>query len=611
MSTSLGMPKVNVDEWLKQNKLSDIADIFKQRDVTIEELIEFEDTDLKAFANDTLKLDTLASSRFLSGIKRLRPKKIEQTALKHKVIISNKEQNAISQLYERYESTTKLQQEIRDSLEQFNGENQCNQKIETIINDLISKINEKRSEVLNDVDKTANDKNNLLSKQVKSLQNYLPTIKNGQAQYDQYIHAKNMNMKQRKKTVLNMVSQIFSDSQISMTLITAPRLQFNINNHIENLERMYSCFDVNDCDQPQPLIANIKKIKFDEIIIQYSLHSLDINSVNNILEIEAECVLMDKNYETKCFYQEKKNKPKRKKKKRRKKKYKSESDSDSSFNSTNSSDSDSDIVSSSNSQSDSENDSNDSYVNDNDNIHWNELKWMKDTQRFKKYKTDNIYKYKIKKILKPKRLYAIRLRARNKSGWSLYSKILILKASNFPKWDESMKNKYTQINKITFIGDRQISSQHSSWSTFVPNRVISGSHCKHYEIEIKWLNSFGTSNSSLFFGFYKAPLNELHAQWMNQYCGQQTKSMKQFGCFIYSSYKYFGLYGNGKSNHKVQYPQASFKAGDKFKLKFNFKKRTAVMYYNGKKVGVVWNNIPKKIIPAVSLRNAEVKALNW
>ena len=46
-STSSNKPKINTKEWLKKHKLTDIEKVFVDRDVSIEELTEFSDEDLR------------------------------------------------------------------------------------------------------------------------------------------------------------------------------------------------------------------------------------------------------------------------------------------------------------------------------------------------------------------------------------------------------------------------------------------------------------------------------------------------------------------------------------------------------------------------------------
>ena len=47
LSTGVSKKTVDVNKWLKENRLTDIEETFKKRDVSIEELIEFEKDELQ------------------------------------------------------------------------------------------------------------------------------------------------------------------------------------------------------------------------------------------------------------------------------------------------------------------------------------------------------------------------------------------------------------------------------------------------------------------------------------------------------------------------------------------------------------------------------------
>merc|ERR1712129_410239 len=63
---------IDRDQFLKDNKLGDVLDIFVKRDITIEELLEFDHPDLRQFAKE-LGLDALSQNRLVKAIAKLRP----------------------------------------------------------------------------------------------------------------------------------------------------------------------------------------------------------------------------------------------------------------------------------------------------------------------------------------------------------------------------------------------------------------------------------------------------------------------------------------------------------------------------------------------------------
>ena len=60
------------DQFLKDNKLGDVVDIFVKRDITIEELLEFDKPDLRQFAKE-LGLDALSQNRLVKAVGKLCP----------------------------------------------------------------------------------------------------------------------------------------------------------------------------------------------------------------------------------------------------------------------------------------------------------------------------------------------------------------------------------------------------------------------------------------------------------------------------------------------------------------------------------------------------------
>ncbi len=75
------VPKtVDVKKFLSENKLQRAEKIFTERDVQIEELIDFNKDELNEFAKD-IGLDTLQRKRFVKAIIALKPKGEAASAL--------------------------------------------------------------------------------------------------------------------------------------------------------------------------------------------------------------------------------------------------------------------------------------------------------------------------------------------------------------------------------------------------------------------------------------------------------------------------------------------------------------------------------------------------
>eukprot|EP01083_Nonionella_stella_P280325 953658_1 len=71
MSTDPGNQPIDREKFLRENKLGDIVDIFVKRDIDIEELLEFDDENLRSFAKD-IGLDSLQQNRIVKAINKLK-----------------------------------------------------------------------------------------------------------------------------------------------------------------------------------------------------------------------------------------------------------------------------------------------------------------------------------------------------------------------------------------------------------------------------------------------------------------------------------------------------------------------------------------------------------
>ncbi len=69
---------INIEEWLAKHKLSKALPIFEERDVSLEELMDFNEPDLAEFGKD-LGLDTLQRKRFVKAVISLQPESPKNT----------------------------------------------------------------------------------------------------------------------------------------------------------------------------------------------------------------------------------------------------------------------------------------------------------------------------------------------------------------------------------------------------------------------------------------------------------------------------------------------------------------------------------------------------
>eukprot|EP01084_Bolivina_argentea_P225764 381439_1 len=275
-------------QFLKDNKLSDVLDIFIKRDIVIEELIEFDITDLQQFATD-IGLDILQKKRFIKAINSLKPiNKTQQTInsakLRH-IIISTDEHNAISKLYEQYQSISKLMESINNS---FNILEQSLSSITSTINHyfdaLTLNITTKQTELIKNNQFQTNTKQNQLTNQLETLQKYLLTINDTTEKYKQY------QSNNSKINILSMVNSVLNDPNIQMSFITQPKLSFNIID--DQVAQFLNSFTINDCDAPLSPIIEILKIKHDRVVMKWNVKSVS----KKILMFQIQWMKLPKSY---------------------------------------------------------------------------------------------------------------------------------------------------------------------------------------------------------------------------------------------------------------------------------------------------------------------------
>eukprot|EP01084_Bolivina_argentea_P254586 428026_1 len=149
---------IDIKEFLSKHKLLNILEILKSRDVTIEELMEFDDNDLASFSKEDLKLDTLQKTRFIKAVKSLNkshiPNKLNITNKPKQLTISHDEEKALVKLNNTFDVVNKLLNDLNGSsfkhLELTS--NKTNNEIENAINNVIKNILLKKNEILNEID---------------------------------------------------------------------------------------------------------------------------------------------------------------------------------------------------------------------------------------------------------------------------------------------------------------------------------------------------------------------------------------------------------------------------------------------------------------------------
>ena len=169
---------IDVKQWLSDNQLLDVHQIFVKRDISIEELLEFELSDIQLisfihfcsiqyqyiqpqlnrdFANE-IGLDTLQKNRFIKGIRKLKS-------------ISNNEEskNGIDSIQNNYYAeTTKLIEQLQTSFNTVDEsikscQNQVNQKFDQ----LFEKLKIQQTKILKDIEENGKSKKDEIAKELQ------------------------------------------------------------------------------------------------------------------------------------------------------------------------------------------------------------------------------------------------------------------------------------------------------------------------------------------------------------------------------------------------------------------------------------------------------------
>jgi len=86
---------VDVDQFLKENDFSGLKASFIEKQVSLEELADFTDSELNAFARD-LELDEEQTLRFITAIRKLKPLKSTSTGVSGEPNVSSINKKAVT-----------------------------------------------------------------------------------------------------------------------------------------------------------------------------------------------------------------------------------------------------------------------------------------------------------------------------------------------------------------------------------------------------------------------------------------------------------------------------------------------------------------------------------
>jgi len=315
-----GSPEgLDVDQFLKDNELSHLKDLFVEKQVSPEELADFNNTELMAFAKD-LQLNEEQTSRFISAIRKIKPMKSTMTStvsgessigtslnkrssmasgnvdLVH-LIISPQEHEAITKLHERFDKTNVLLKDLESSFDTLTKKNGdiCQQDIVTRMELVYKHIDECQNKLFEAVDSMSTLKTQRLEQQLDLLKTYRAEINQGKNKYQELIDDPSLDVQYRKKQVVGMVDQLLERPEIPLLMVTQPKKEFGWTDQYLNM--LLSHIILNDCDQPFSPHVMVTAIRYSSAVLQVSVVMGDLG--RDVLEFGVEYAVLPTEEDTK------------------------------------------------------------------------------------------------------------------------------------------------------------------------------------------------------------------------------------------------------------------------------------------------------------------------
>eukprot|EP01084_Bolivina_argentea_P053706 98552_1 len=185
-------------------------------------------------------------------------------------------------------------------------------------------------------------------------------------------------------------------------------------------------------------------------------------------------------------------------------------------------------------------------------------------------------------------LYTVRLKYFNGNIWSPFSTSKSVQIDKVVlKWNTN-ENSHGSSNQIQFLNTNRVKC---CWGVAVVDYVMTEADMDVYCFEFKLMeNTF--KNFDACFGFIQHPHNDCNLNTALYYykSGHVLYCDNQRKAHVYI-----------KGNKQADVTITNFlKKNDRIGFRINMKNKTAELFYNGSNVGVVFTNIPKAIVPAVS-----------
>ena len=146
-----------------------------------------------------------------------------------------------------------------------------------------------------------------------------------------------------------------------------------------------------------------------------------------------------------------------------------------------------------------------------------------------------------------------------------------------------------------------IKQNSGGYKSIIAQNVISSDLYKrcYYEILIE---DGSQGNIDLFVGYVKY-LEDKTDHVFQDYVGSVSNNQDQYSVYLYQGWRYYAVYSRGRQS-EISIPEMRYRewaVGDKIGIEIDFEENKAKAYYNEKYVGIMSNDLPKIVVPAISL----------
>ena len=276
--------------FLDEAKIGDLYGKLTKLEITLDELLEFDENELKEVSNNIIKIDNDITNILIKNIKKYKNNIMNKTDKKTDKSLNN-ETTSIDLLYKRYNEVSTLKDKVSQSiLDLSNNDSIINGKndIGLAMDNIIKNIENKRDILLNNINDIKNTKELELKKQLNDVKIYYKELNECKNICQNQYKNVNMDMKKRKQFIFDTVNGMLSKYP-SMNPATYPSVKFKVNDG--HVNKFVNSMEINDgigCKAPI-----IKKIEFNDN--EYTSIYLDVKlNDEDIIDYEIQCKIITK-----------------------------------------------------------------------------------------------------------------------------------------------------------------------------------------------------------------------------------------------------------------------------------------------------------------------------